>query len=314
MLKKMVSLRNIFAFTCFAMLAFITIKVERMNDKMSLIVKPAKRFSLSQIINQYPFNPDWEVKTPPETIDFVNMITQQTFKWIGKGFQVSAFVSEDGDYVLKFFHQGRLQDVAFLHNPINYLFSTEYKNELQQRKAHREEIFSSSKMAYEEFPEESGILYVHLNRTNDLIKGIKLIDLNGVQHRIRGDETSFVLQKRATYVLPTLKSLMKQGKVDEAKVRIDQIFDLILTMAKKGFLDGDHALMRNNNIGFVNDRAVYIDTGHVTRHQNVNLVERMTYEFDVRLAPLHAWLKVRHPELAAHYELRKNALMSTLGE
>jgi len=313
MSKKFFTVRNFFVAICFLMLVFVTVKVERMNDKLSYVVKPAKQFGLQQIISHYPFNPDWAVQTPPETIQFVNMLTQQPFYLIGKGFQVTAFVSEDGEYVLKFIHQGRLKEVPFLHNPIGYLFSKDFQAKMDERQEHREEIFSSSKMAYEEFPEESGMLYIHLNRTSDnQIKGIKLHDNTGLSYRVRGDDTCFVVQKRAHYVLPTIKALMSAGKVAEAESRINQIFDLLLTMAKKGFLDGDVALMRNNNIGFVADRAVYIDTGHITRRQTVNLKERMLFEFNVRAAPLHDWLKITYPELAAYYKKRQEEIMSTL--
>ena len=223
-----------------------------------------------------------------------------------------AFVSSDGDYVLKFIHQGKVQPVPFKHNPLGYLFSEKFRQDMEARQAHREEIFTSSKMAYEEFPEESGILYVHLNRTENQIKGIKLRDFLGQSHRIRGDETSFVLQKRAHYVLPTLKALMAEGKQREAEERINQLFMLILSMTKKGFLDGDVALMRNNNIGFAKDCAVYIDTGHIVKHENVNVKERMQFEFDVRLAPLHDWLKVRFPSLAEYYVKRQQEIMDSL--
>ncbi len=312
MFKKFFSLRGFFIFICFAMLAYVTVKTERINDKVSLLAKPTKQFAINQIISSHPYNPEWEVTTPPEIVQFVNMLTQQPFYWLGKGFQATAFVSEDGDYVLKFFHQGRLKEVPFKHNPIGYLFSQDFRGRMEERKSHREEIFSSSKMAYEEFPEECGILFVHLNRTDNQIKGIKLHDFSGFSYRVRGDETCFILQKRAIYVLPTIKTLMLEGKVDEAKVRINQIFELLLGMAKKGFLDGDLALMRNNNVGFVENRAVYIDTGHITRRQHVNLKERMTFEFDVRVAPLHDWLKVRYPELATYYKQRQAEIMSTL--
>ena len=312
MFKKIFSARAIFAALSLFLLLLIVVRVERLGEKMTQFTKPARLFSLAQIICEYPFNPDWEVKTPPETVQFVNMVTQQPFYWLGKGFQATAFVSDDGEYVLKFVHQSRLKPVPFKHNPIQFLFSQEFHEQQNERQAHREEIFTSSKMAYEEFPEESGILYVHNNRTDDLIKGIKLTDSTGQSFRIRGDETSFVLQKKANHVLPTIKKLMAEGKVDEAKARIDQIFALLLTMAQKGFLDGDHALMRNNNIGYVNDRAIYIDSGHVVRRQNVNVHERMVYEFDVRVAPFHDWLKVCYPELADHYKMLQAKILASL--
>lgn len=312
MLKKIFNFRAIFGFTCFCLLVFLVVRVEKVNDKVTLLGRPAKQFTLAQIISKYPHNPDWDVKTPPEMVQFVNMLTQQPFYWLGKGFQATAFVSEDGDYVLKFIHQGRLQQVPFTHNPIGYLFSQEFKERMDERQTHREEIFSSSKMAYEEFPKESGILYIHLNRTENQIKGIKLHDFTSTSYRVRGDDTSFILQRRATYVIPTINALMAEGKVDEAKARINQIFTLLLTMAQKGFLDGDLALMRNNNIGFVDDYAIYIDTGHITRQSNVNVKERMAFEFDTRVAPLHDWLKVRYPELATYYKERQAEIMNSL--
>ncbi len=296
----------------FSMLVFLILKVERLSDKISIVSRPAKRFSINQVISDYPFNPEWEVKTPPETIQFLNMLTQQSFYWLGKGFQATAFVSEDGEYVLKFFQQGRLKEVPFLHNPVGFLFSKAFREKMDERQIHREEIFLSSKMAYEEFPEESGILYVHLNKTNDLIKGIKLHDSGGQSYRLRGDDACFVLQRKADYVLPTIKTLMNEGRVDEAKARIDQIFDLLLSMAQKGFLDGDLALMRNNNIGFVQDRAIYIDTGHITHRNHVNVKERMVFEFDTRVAPLHDWLKMRYPELATYYKERASEILAGL--
>jgi hypothetical protein len=123
-----------------------------------------------------------------------------------------------------------------------------------------------------------------------------------------------VIQKKADYVIPTIKALMKEGKVQEAEARINQIFDLLLSLAQKGFLDGDVALMRNNNIGFVQDRAIYIDTGHITRHHNVNIKERMRFEFDVRLAPLHDWLKMRYPVLAQYFTERKEEILASLAD
>ena len=107
---------------------------------------------------------------------------------------------------------------------------------------------------------------------------------------------------------------MAEGKKQEAEARINQLFELVLSMARKGFLDGDTALMRNNNIGYVADRAVYIDTGHITRRQSVNLKERMQFEFDIRLAPLHDWLKMRFPELAEYYVKRQQEIMDSLPE
>ncbi len=307
-MKKAFSLRNIALFGFFALLTYSTVKIHRLEERMALIVKPSKKFSVNQVINKFPYNPEWDVECPTEVAEFVNMLTQQPFYYLGRGFQATAFGSQDGEYVIKFFHQTRLQDKSFAQDPIGY-FS---KAKVQEKQSHRSEIFESSKMAYEEFPKEAGFIYVHLNRTNNVIKGIKLFDFMGQPHRVRGDETSFIVQKRATYIVPVLTGLMKEGKVAEAKIRIDQIFDLLLSLTQKGFIDGDTALIRNNNIGFAKDRAIYIDTGHITRQPEVNIQERMRFEFDVRVAPLHDWLKFSYPELAEYYVQKRAEVLDAI--
>lgn len=306
-MKNFFSLKGVSSFLAVAFVIFSCIKLQRIDERVSLITRPSKKFGTSQFINTFPYNPDWDVSCPPETIQFVNMLSQQPFYFLGRGFQATAFISQDGDYVIKFFHQARLREKSFGEDPIAFIF----RNDNDARNSSRDEVFLSSKMSYEEFPNESGIIYVHLNRTENLIKGIKIHDALGQPYRFQGDETSFIVQKKADYVLPVIKALMQEGKVEEAKQRIDQIFDLLVTLAKKGFVDGDVALMRNNNIGFVKDHAIYIDTGHITKHKDLNVKEQMRFECDVRLAPFYDWLKIRYPELATYFAAKKSEILES---
>ena len=153
---------------------------------------------------------------------------------------------------------------------------------------------------------------MHLNRTVDKIKGVKLIDKFGQSHRIRGDDACFVVQKKVVHIIPTFVKLMQTGCFDEACQRLDQIFDLLLSMAKKGYADGDDALIRNNNIGFADDRAIYIDTGHLVKRSNMDLLKRMKYEFEVRLEPLQKWIDVMYPDLARYYAQKRATILSEL--
>ena len=105
---------------------------------------------------------------------------------------------------------------------------------------------------------------------------------------------------------------MESGKIDEAKGRLNQVFDLLLGMARKNFVDGDDCLIRNNNLGLTEDRAIYIDTGHIFRANNLDVLERMKYEFQIRLEPLENWLKVLYPELSSYYRERHDQIIAQL--
>ena len=103
---------------------------------------------------------------------------------------------------------------------------------------------------------------------------------------------------------------MWRGRIAEAKERIDQIFELLLRCAKRGIVDADTALIRNNNIGFLPDKAIYIDTGKL-RVSDVSL-NREHFEKDLkRLLPFYKWLAKYYPVLAEYYDLRKKQLVAT---
>ena len=293
------------------MLSYMTMKFVRIEEKFAQLSRPARLFNPSQIQSKLPHRAEWDVKISPNHDKFFYVLSQQQLNWLGRGMQVIVFETQDGKYVVKFVQLGRMKentDRGFFQN----LLSKETKEKREERLQHREEIFSSSKMAFEELQDETGIIYIHLNRTENKLRGIKLVDRNGQSHRIRGDDASFLVQKKAAYVIPTLTQLMEKGDLSGAKQRINHIIEMLLSLSRKGFVDGDDALIRNNNMGFTDDRAIYIDTGHMFKVANLNVMERMKYEFNVRLDPLEKWLNIMYPILGEHYREQRDTLIASL--
>jgi len=291
---------------------FLIAKLNRIDMHVQEITRTSNHFNPSNIVVELPANPQYDIKMSPDLISFVNVVTQQPFRWLAKGFQAYAFESQDGEYVVKFFQQHRLRDRAFSEHPVEYFFSKNYRERMAFNKEHRSEIFDSSKISFEEIPEETGVLFIHLNKTEGLLHGIRLVDCLGQAYKIKPDNACFLIQRKAQYILPTITELMKKGDVEGAKARVNQVLDLLLTLARKGIMDGDYALIRNNNIGFIKDRAIYIDTGHIAKPKDPNAKKQMEYEFKRRLKPLCDWLRVKYPELAAHYETRRGEIMLAL--
>lgn len=307
---KRFSLSGVGIALCFFILVFLTVKTIDIDQKMSQMARPSKLFNPSMIVSSFPFNPKWDVKISESHDRFFYILSQQPLYWLGKGMQVYAFETEDNKYVVKFFILSHVKSSE--KSWIRDLISKEPAEKRNFRTKERDELFNSSKFCFEELAAETGLVYVHLNRTVDKIKGVKLIDKFGQSHRIRGDDACFVVQKKVVHIVPTFVKLMQAGAFDEACRRVDNIFDLLLNMAKKGYVDGDDALIRNNNIGFSEDRAIYIDTGHLVKTPNIDLVARMKYEFDVRLEPLQKWIDVMYPQLAQYYAQKRAAMLEQL--
>src|SRR3989304_2311781 len=66
------------------------------------------KFRLSRIFSNLKFNPKWE--TAPLSLEKkakIKQILSQKFTYLASGGQCFAFVSEDGNYILKFFKHHR---------------------------------------------------------------------------------------------------------------------------------------------------------------------------------------------------------------
>ena len=309
MVKKL--WRYFFLLLCSVLLAYLVVRAARLERIIAHVARPSRLFSSKVIESRFSPKKEWNIKTSPQQERLLYVISQQTLRWLGRGMQSVVFETQDEKYVIKFFQLGKLsEDIDQPTVKTRILGSSQKKR--QELINRREELFSSSKMCFEDLQEETGIIYVHLNRSRDRIHTLRLVDRYGQSHRIRGDETSFLVQKKARYLVPTITSYMEEGQVDQAKARIDQVLNLLLALAEKGYVDNDDALIRNNNLGLTEERAIYIDTGHLYRDKNLDVAARMKYEFQVRLDPFEKWLRVAYPELAAHYQIRKELLLTSL--
>ena len=97
---------------------------------------------------------------------------------------------------------------------------------------------------------------------------------------------------------------MESGQCHEAKIRINQIFALLRDCAKKGVCDTDGALIRKDNLGFLGDKAIYIDAGKLRYKRTI---KQKTYFVEdlKRLRPLRKWLDENHPSLVRYFDEEK---------
>lgn len=101
---------------------------------------------------------------------------------------------------------------------------------------------------------------------------------------------------------------MYHGKEDEANEKIDAIFTLFRNSIKQGIYDRDPGLIRNNNIGLVGNKAIYVDTGKLAKFEDGETHKIVLY--DIKCAkPLHKWLKKYYPSLAIRFEESERAFL-----
>ena len=259
-------------------------------------------FRLYKIQSTPVFDERWETVFSEEDLQVAREAFSQPYYYLGHGFQVYAFSSADGKHVLKFFRHQRLRLPEFVKAiPSLPLFDEWRQSRLLSLSRRQDHLFRSSKTSWDLARYETIMEMVHLNVTKGLYSTVEIKDSLGNSYSIELDKYQFLLQKKAVLIKPTIAKLMKDGKEDEAKRRIDQILTLFVECARKGIADTDGALIRKDNLGFFEDRAIYIDGGKLTPRKHLCTKKEFVHDIK-RLRPLVKWLEQEYPQLVKHFK------------
>lgn len=261
-------------------------------------------FYLKNIFITTPYNPSWEIVYTHEEQQEMQCILDQPFYYFAKGRQCYSFVSEDGKYILKFLKCQRIRLPDVCHVSWFPQFLEEWRQKKEQEKQERmTRLFTSYWLARKELAEMSGVLYVHLNPTACTTKKVKLYNKIGMEYFLDIGQVPFALQRKAEMVFPVFQELVSEGKKEEVQQRIDQLIEIITYRVHKGIADIDSSWITRNNVGFLENRAMYIDIGTFARDAHVNTQEGARRDFQ-KLAPLVAWLHQKDPELENYIQKR----------
>lgn len=227
-------------------------------------------FRLGNISYDIPFKQEWSI---PELSEEENQelftILNQKFSYIGKGAQSYAFVSEDDQYVLKFFKFKHLRPSWFIDNLPEVGFLKTYKKNEQYKKERKLlSVFNGYRLAYEVHKNESGLLYVHLNKSNHLNKYVTVLDKIGIERSIDLDNVNFVIQKKVVTSKKKIWDHLAQGNLNDAISDIYSLFDLYLGEYSKGIYDHDHGVLHNT--GFIGSKPIHLDVGKLYRDENIH--------------------------------------------
>jgi hypothetical protein len=262
--------------------------------------KKTDGFALCKILSSLSFNEEW-VPTSPPIVEQAELfhIFNQPFHYLAKGAQSYVFASEDGQTVIKFFR------IYHLRPPV-WLTALSLPPALQPFKvgkmiAKRRELnkdFLSYKLAFEEMREETGLIYLHLNKTDHLKQRLKIYDKIGIGYELDLDTMEFLVQKRATLVYPAIDALMRSEGLHAAKGAISSLVALLRARCEKGIFDKDPDL--NTNFGFLAKCAVQIDIGRFDRMRGGTSPAKHRDEILRITDHFRQWLDVKYPALSEH--------------
>lgn len=252
-------------------------------------------FTLLNIWDSYPFDPNWE---PSYYQDWekIRPATEQKYRFLRSGGQNYAFISEDGNYVLKVTKYKRMRIPIWIE-PIplfSPLLELKEKKMAKKRKV-LDLTFNSYLIAFESLTDFSGISYLHLNKTSHLNQKLTLVDLLGIEHSINLDDHAFILQKRGKLTFEYFDDLMYQGDIKKSEEMLRKIVRYVAH--RISLCIEDHDICFGTNFGVLDDKPFQLDLGSLRYNPTFASEAGFTYKLSESLEDLVKWLKRTHPSL-----------------
>jgi len=266
-------------------------------------------FTVGNIVSDFSYQPDWEVRPlqPFEKEELDQALTQPYF-YLGKGCQSYVFASEDGRFVVKFFkyQRYRLQPWLAYFPPLPAI--EKYRKEKLATKWNKLDGFVKSwKVAFENLKDETGLVYVHLNKTTDLNRQLTIYDKIGQKHQINLDQMEFCVQHKAELLCDALLEFKNRNDLAGANRLIRQLLTLVLSEYARGLADNDHALMQNTGVS--EGRPVHIDVGQFVWNENVKSPSVFHQELFTKTYKFKVWLRDQYPEAGEYLESELNQII-----
>ena len=259
-------------------------------------------FAVANIISDFSFQPQWEVRLlkADEQTELENAL-DQPYYYLGKGCQSYVFASQDGQYVIKFFKYQRYR----LQPWLAYFPSLPAIDKFRQQKIDKkwkklDGFVQSWKVAFENLKEETGLLYVHLNKTNHLQKPLTIYDKIRQKHIVDLDQMEFCIQRRAQLLCDALLKYKASGDLEEAQQLIRRLLEMILSEYNRGLADNDHALMQNTGVAL--GKPVHIDVGQFVFNEMVKQPAIFHQELFTKTYKFKFWLRDHYPHLGVYLE------------
>ena len=218
-----------------------------------------------------PFRSDWEVVSDIPLNETIKILSQP-YAYLDRGAQCYVFASHDGEYVVKLFRFDR---------------SSKRKKTSSHRKVNA--LFSACVLAYTRAQEETGVLFLHLNQTENLFPLFHATGPLGQPFTLALDRYRFAIQKRVNPFEKSLLEAYHSQNPEMMKKRIDSFLSILHSRVGKGIRNSDPSLSRN--FGFLGEQAFEIDFGNYSENGVPRGKEIARYSGKLRL-----WLLENAPE------------------
>ena len=228
---------------------------------ISLRIIPSDAFSPDMITHDV--QGDFTFFDLPE----INQIADQKFLYLGNGMQAMAFLSEDKQYVFKFFLKHRIhKQIRIRLAPFLEKLLSQEPEKINALPSDKRYVLESYDQVFQKLRTEAGLIAVHLAANSAItaastaskLPKLQIVDYQGQEHTINLNRVSFVVQKYGSLVKD---SFLKMSKKEKRKAILD-LEKLLQKIALNGFVNHGKSF-NEKNFAFVDHHPIMIDVGNI---------------------------------------------------
>ncbi len=258
-------------------------------------------FRLQKIAFVIPVNPKWETPISYEEKTQLEEIVKQPFFYLDKGRQSYVFSSRDGKYVLKLFryHLVRKRFSLYISRYVCF-WDKAKKKKLKSKQKQFEDWMESYHLAFTKLQKETGLIYMHLVKTNDL-PSVVIQDKLGRSFSLDLNKYGFLLQKKTDLLFPVVQKLVKKKQDQKLQKVIQAYIKTVADRHQKGIQNKDHLWTKNYGIvGF--SEVVEIDVGRYSFIPSAKTEKELRQELYLYTGLFHDFLAKNYPKALQDYE------------
>ncbi|MBF8262357.1 MAG: hypothetical protein HW387_22 [Parachlamydiales bacterium] len=247
-----------------------------------------------------PFDPRYEIThLPPK--EKLNNILSQKFTYLGSGHQCSAYLSEDGQYVLKLAQHLHFRWPSVAKKLPLPRFLNERRQKIMAKQQRQLSVFFlSAKRGFENLKDECGLIYVHLNPSDDLHISLRVRDYFFRPFTIDLDRHVFIVQKKMQPITNALEEYQRNRDTDQIRSLIGHLVQNIANTMRKGLIDTDRSHFKN--YGVLGNTVACFDIGNIMEDPKLLNPDYFAAALQKSLQKTRRWIAKDFPDELVFFE------------